>query len=279
MSHKFLLFLFLMGVPFVEIEAMPMAKKWAIYFAENLPNEVFKPYSPVVLEPDQHPDLAILLESGKMVLGYLSLGEVSKDRHYYSEVKKEGLLLETNKNWPDSRMVDVRNPLWTSRVIEELIPSILFSRFSGVFLDTVDNPSYLEEKEPEKYKGMKKGIVQLIKTIRLHYPQMPIMMNRGFAILKDVANEIDMVLAENILVDHNIAEGKSRFVSEEQYQKVVKELKEAQKINPELEIFTLDYWDPNDTETVKKIYEIQRESGFYPYVSTLHLNQIIPEPL
>lgn len=277
-GRRFLLFLWMGILQFFGVEALPSSKKWVVYFAENLPVEVYKPYSLLILEGGQHPDLAPLLEREKTVLGYLSLGEVSQDRDYYPELEREGILLEANSNWPDSRMVDVRSPLWTERVVEQLIPALLFARFSGVFLDTVDNPSYLEEKEPEKYKGMRKALIRLIKTIRLHYPNMPIMMNRGFSILKEVANEIDMVLAENILIDYNFKTNTSHFVPKEQYRRVVRQLKEAQKVNPKLEIFTLDYWDPDEKEIIKKIYKIQRASGFHPYVSTLYLDQIIPEP-
>jgi uncharacterized protein (TIGR01370 family) len=258
--------------------ASPPPRKWVVYFAENLPNEIFAPYSLIVLEEDNRPDLSWFLENGKTVLGYLSIGEVSYLRPYYKEVEKEGLLLQVNPNWPDSRMIDVRNKLWTKRVIEQLIPNLLFQRFSGLFLDTADNAAYLEEKAPRKYAGMKDAMVNLIKTIRLHYPEMPIMLNRGIDLLPQVAKDINIVVAENILVDHDFENNTDKFVPDEQYQNDVKRLKEAQKINPKLEVYTLDYWNPKDTEGIKKIYAIQRKNGFNPYVSTVELNKIIPEP-
>jgi hypothetical protein len=121
-------------------------------------------------------------------------------------------------------------------------------------------------------------MIELIKTIRLNYPDMPIMINRGFDILPEIAKDINMFLAENILVDHNFKTGNNYFVPERQYQEYVERLKEAKKINPNLEIYTLDYWDPKDKEVIKKIYDIQRKHGFNPYVSTVELDKIILEP-
>ena len=41
---------------------------------------------------------------------------------------------------------------------------------------------------------------------------------------------------------------------------------------------SLDYWDPQDTEGIGRIYEEQRKNGFFPYVATIDLKQIIREP-
>lgn len=252
--------------------------KWTIYFHENLPEKVYDPYSLVILEPDQRPNVSMLLESGKTVLGYLSLGEISKDRPYYEAAQKQGILLQKNQNWPDSRMVDVRNPLWTERVIDELVPKILFQHFSGLFLDTLDNPPYLESKDPAAFKGMKESAVALIKTLRLHFPTIYIMMNRGLELLPEVAKDINAVLAENILTEHDFKTNKQVMVPEKTYLELVKRLHEAKQLNPQLEIFSLDYWNPEDKAGIKKIYDTQRKQGFHPYVATIYLDKIIPEP-
>lgn len=253
-------------------------KRWVVHYGENLPVEDYKDYSVIVLEPDQRPPINLLLEQGKTVLGYISLGEVSKDRSYFNSVKEEGILFEKNPNWPDAYYVDMRNKKWTSRVIDDLIPAILFQRFSGIFIDTIDNAETMEKQDPVKYRKMQEAAIKLIKTIRLHFPDMKIMLNRGFSILPYVAKEINSVLAESILALHNFKTGENTWIKPEYYAEIVKELKEAQKINPQLEIYTLDYWDLNDPNGIKKIYETQRAQGFIPYVATLKLNEIVPEP-
>ena len=46
----------------------------------------------------------------------------------------------------------------------------------------------------------------------------------------------------------------------------------------ELPILSLDYWDPEDAESVRRIYRRQRQLGHHPYVATHLLDRIIPEP-
>lgn len=258
--------------------AEEIPKKWAVYYGDNLPAEEFNDYSLVVLEPGHKPSINLLLEQGKTVLGYISLGEVSKDRYYFKDVEAEGILLESNPNWPDARYVDLRSKKWTSRVIDDLIPAILFQRFSGIFIDTIDNAETLEKQDPVKYRKMQEGAVKLIKAIRLHFPEMKIMLNRGFSILPFVAKEINYVLAESILALHNFKTGSDSLIDPEHYASIVKELKEAQKLNPSLEIFTLDYWNLNDKQGVKRIYETQRAQGFIPYVTGIKLDELTQEP-
>lgn len=277
---KFLLSLssLISGLFFSQGHGEESPKKWVVHYGENLPVEVYKDYSVVVLEPDQRPPINLLLEQGKTVLGYISLGEVSKDRSYFKSVKDEGILFEKNPNWPDAFYVDMRTKEWTNRVINDLIPAILFQHFSGIFIDTIDNAETMEKQDPVKYRKMQEGAIKLIKTIRLHFPEMKIMLNRGFAILPYVAKDINSVLAESILALHNFKTGANTFIKPKYYEEIVKELKDAQKLNPELEIYTLDYWDIKDTQNVKKIYETQRAQGFIPYVATLQLNEIVTEP-
>lgn len=276
MFRRLLIAIALFAHAFVGAAEEPL--RWIAYYSDSAEPENFQPYSVIVFDVDDHPIMQGLLESGKTVLGYLSLGEVSKDRSYFDEVKKEGLLLKENKNWKGGYFIDIRDKRWTKRVIEELIPQILYQRFSGIFIDTIDNAVHLEESDPQKYHGMKQAAIDLIKTIRLHYPSMKIMLNRGFEILPQVAKDIDMELGESVYTDWNPDKKTYELVAAPLYKKNVQVLKDAKKVNPNLEIYTLDYWNLNDKAGVKKIYQVERENGFFPYVSTMDLTQVAPEP-
>lgn len=163
-------------------------------------------------------------------------------------------------------------------MIEELIPRILFQHFNGLFLDTLDNAQYLETLDPQKYKGMTKAAVNLVKAIRLNYPDTPIMMNRAFFMLPEVADIINIELAESLYTDYDFKKHVYSLAPKNDYEHQVKFLKDIQKSHPNLQVFTLDYWNVNDTAEISKIYDIERKNGFIPYVSTLNLNQLVPEP-
>ena len=67
-------------------------------------------------------------------------------------------------------------------------------------------------------------------------------------------------------------------VDEALYQSQVAMLQDAQRRNPALRVFTLDYWDPSDAEGLREIYHRQRAQGFSPYVATIALDEVIVEP-
>ena len=64
----------------------------------------------------------------------------------------------------------------------------------------------------------------------------------------------------------------------EEYDDSVALLRKAQSRNPALAVYTLDYWDPDDAAGIARIYAMQRASGFIPYVATIGLDRIVPEP-
>lgn len=251
---------------------------WAVFYGKDAPADAFKSFELLVFDSDQHPPLAQFKGQNKTILGYISLGEVEQHRIHYSAVEQEGLFLGENPEWTESQYIDIRSPLWAKRVIEELIPAILFQRFDGIFLDTLDNATYLEDKDPIKYKGMREAAIHLVEAIRLNYPQIKIMMNRGFDLLPEVAERINMLVGESIYSTYNSSRNIYGLITEADYKTIISKMKKAQGVHPQLGIYSLDYWDPADTAGVKRIYDTQRKNGLNPYVSTRDLSSIYPEP-
>jgi len=252
--------------------------RWIYYTSDQAPVKDFAPYSLLVLDSIYHPPLDPLRKQGKTVLGYISLGEIEKFRPWFKEVKKEGILLEENENWPGSYMVDLRDSRWRERVINDLIPQILHKGFEGLHFDTLDNAEYLEEKDPKKYAGMVDAAVEMVQEIRRHYPDIPIMLQRAYPVLLRAANDVDFALAEDLVTQYDFDNKKYLMQSKKIFQKQVDILHEAKRINPKLGLFSLDYWNPSQKEKVKEIYRIAREQGINPYVGTIDLHRIIPEP-
>ncbi|MBF0423827.1 MAG: endo alpha-1,4 polygalactosaminidase [Magnetococcales bacterium] len=254
------------------------ANSWVVYYADKEPESRFESYSLIVFDSMSHPPLQRLKERGKTILGYLSLGEVENHRPYYQTALERNLLLMENKNWPGSYMVDVRNPIWTQMVIETLVPEILQQGFHGIFIDTMDNPGYLESLDPERFAGMRQGGIDLIRAIRRHYPQVPIMINRGFDLLEHLLYDVDMILAESIRSHYDAASQTYVLTPDAEYNAILDQLQRFKEIRPNLNLFSLDYWLPSDIPGLVAIYRQQRSHGLLPYVATRELNQVIPEP-
>ncbi len=274
----FILCLALLPASFAVKTGEEESERWLAYYSDKASPQDFSAYTLLVLDSDYRPELAPLSEHGKTLLGYLSLGEAEQHRHYFGEVREEGLLLGENPYWEGSYSVDIRERIWTERVIYELIPSLLHQGFDGVFLDTLDSPLHLEWKEPERYQGMTEAAVRLVRTIRKHYPHIKIMLNRAYEILPQVAGDIDIVLGESVYADYDFENKSYRRVPKQLYQRQLAYLKEAVSHNPALKVFTLDYWEPHDHEGIAAIYREQRANGFIPYVATVALDRIVPEP-
>lgn len=266
----FFLVLFLLATPALAAES----GRWTVYYGHEKSWDEFSKYDLVVFDGDRHPEVRPLVGREKEVLAYLSLVEVANSRSFYRKLKQAGVVLET---MPDGRaVVDVRNPEWTRLLIEEVIPAYVRQGFTGLMFDTVDTATALEAKDPVKYAGMREGVASTIRHIRLHYPYLHLMVNRGFELLPQVEQDIDMVLAESIFIDSR--EQPARPFPVEHYGSVLDMLANAKARNPEIKLFSLDYWNMEDADGVKKIYARQREAGFVPYVSTPDLQAIYAEP-
>jgi uncharacterized protein (TIGR01370 family) len=251
---------------------------WVVYYDDKALPELFTEYNPIVFETISHPPLEFLLGKKKEVLGYLNVAESSEWEGDFAQRKAQGLLLQENPLIKGSWSVDLRDPVWKKSLLQEKIPSILGQGFTGLFLDQIDVALMLEKQDAKKYAGMRDAAVDLVRSIRRAFPNIRIMMNRGFEILEQVGEAIDYELAETLYTAYN-EKTKSYFVrSTEEYAWQMGQLNAARAQFPHLVIFSLDYWDPADVVMLKKIYSVERGACLRPYVSTLSLDKIVPEP-
>ena len=270
-------FALLLGVLAVSVPASAEVR-WAVYYAERATAQDFRNQTVLVFDSDRHPALPPLRGAGKVLLGYLSLGEVASSRAYFPAVRAEGILLQENENWKGSFFVDVRDSRWAKRVLDELVPSILSRGFTGVFLDTLDNPGHLERLDAAKYRGMRAAAVELVKSIRRRYPTIKVMMNRGYDLLPEVEGDLTYVLGESVFATYDFQRKRYVLVPKPLYEEQVRLLNAARRRRPNLEVLTLDYWNPDDKDGIARIYAEQRKNGFSPYVATIELDRLVGEP-
>lgn len=254
------------------------AQKWLVLYAADAALDSLTPFDLFVFDRLAHPDLEPLTDAGKTVFGYISLGEMNKQRDEFARLRDWGILGEENPNWAGSHFIDVRDTRWVALVIEEMVPEILHRGFQGLFLDTLDNPIELERRDPTGNAGMTLAAARLIKALKLHWPEVPIILNRGYGLLDAVAFDIDYVLGESVYADYDFATKSYSKVPDALYREQIDILKRASAKNPNLSILTLDYWDPSDRATISEIYRVQSENGFSPYVATIDLDVIVPPP-
>ena len=235
-------------------------------------------YDLVVLDSGIDEAIVTKYRRSAVLLGYLSLGEVHTQRAYASDMATQGVLLASSRNWPDARFIDLRDERWKSRVIEELIPDILRRGFHGLFLDTLDDAEFLETLDPQRFAGMIDAAVDLVQTIRLRFPGVPIMVNRGYALLPRIIHHIDMLMGESVRSTYNAEQKVYVLVSDQDYQWQRDRLYEARRLRRDIRLFSLDYWKPKDRRGINRLYAEARANGFVPYVSTIDLAHVVPMP-
>lgn len=268
----------LVGTPAAGRPARSAApERFVIYYADRAAPADFAPYRWAVLDPDFHPPLPAITAQGATTFGYLSAGEAERNRAHFSAIPP-GVLLEENPNWPGSFHADVRRPEWRAFLLERLVPDVLAKGFQGLFLDTLDNPPFLEARDPRRFAGMTVAAAELVKAIRTRHPTVPIMLNRAYELHALAGQAVDIVLAESLLGGYDFARRRYVPVDAEGVRWGMARIAELRRAHSRVRVFTLDYWDPADTAGIHRLYTTQRGNGFVPYVATIDLHRIVPEP-
>nr|WP_249127977.1 endo alpha-1,4 polygalactosaminidase [Bradyrhizobium lablabi] len=250
--------------------------RWLAFYGAAAEEAVLASYDIVVLDPAFRGSISVVASGGARVCGYLSLGEISMSDALVAQLDPAALLPE-NPDWPGIHRVDIRHPAWRSLILDVRIPAIAAQGFTGLMLDTLDSPPYLEQLNQVCYRGMRAAAIELVASIRTRWPDMMLIMNRGYALLPDIAGQIDAVIAESLMTSPGpLGEGFT-WVDRHQLDQQLALLQPATRRNPPLPILSLDYWNPDDTSTMAEIYRREREFGHHPYVATRSLDRIVSE--
>lgn len=253
-------------------------ERWTVYYSYALPSEAFLDYDLIVFDRDNHPPLEPLDNGQRVLLGYVSFGEAEVNRKDYEAVKKLDVLISDVPQWQGGDFIDVRKPQWEEYMLHTIIPELIKRGFNGIMFDTMDNLLWLEDTYPSEYRGLRRASIHLMHTVHMYYPDLKIMVNRGFDILPRMAQDIDMVLAESIHTGWNTTENKAAFTPQKIQKDYINKIKAVQSKNPDIKIYTLDYWNMDETKTVKAIYKHQRSLGYIPHVTYIDLQSLHNEP-
>ncbi|PIR20008.1 MAG: hypothetical protein COV45_08520 [Deltaproteobacteria bacterium CG11_big_fil_rev_8_21_14_0_20_47_16] len=202
MMNKGIILLLLLGI---SVGAYARAiTPWLIDYGSTIAPSQIATVSIAIVDPDNISPSQFKQVSTKL-FAYISIGEVNNTRSWWAQVKGASWLVEPNPDWPGAFRVDVRAKAWRQLLMNTLIPKIVSQGFTGIFLDTIDVPLYLEEKNPNLYQGSRAALVDLIKSIHKKFPQLGIIPNNGFPILPDIGNIITGALAEDVYTRYNFA--------------------------------------------------------------------------
>lgn len=210
------------------------------------------------LTPDE---LAILKESGVIVVAYLSIGEAEPYRPWFDRVDQEWVLGE-NGNW-GSLFVDASQAGWQALMLEQA-GLLLDEGFDGIFLDTVDTVDAF----PETQAGMESLITQLRTT----YPEAIMIQNRGFTVLPTTSTIIDGLMFEGLTTGYNFQSDTYIRTTNQALAESLQELQEETGIV----ILALDYAQVDDVTTQAAARAAAEAFGFISAVAEITLQILIP---
>lgn len=174
--------------------------RWLVFYGKELPARHVRSLDLAILDPDNiaAKTLRSKAKSGAKFLGYLSVGEASRERETWAEVEGKGFLVEENPVWKGAWRVDIRSKVWQTLLRDRIVPAILKKGYDGLFLDTVDTAAYLEEKDPKKFHASREAMIGFIRSLRRKYPKAMIVPNNGLEILDAIAQDVDGVVVEDL---------------------------------------------------------------------------------
>jgi polysaccharide biosynthesis protein PelA len=258
-------------------DSPPKPIRWVAFYGMTADQAALEAYDVVVLDPGFQGPIGPLADGGRKICGYLSLGEVRDSDPLVSSLDSTAMLPE-NPDWPGVHRVDVRHPKWQSLILDVRIPALAQQGFNGLMFDTLDTPPYLEQLDKAKYGGMRAAAIELVVAIRARWPNMMLVMNRGYALLPDLVGQVDAVIAESLMTSTGPRGEGFVWVDSHQFDLQMNLLGPAAARKPPLPILSLDYWNPDDANAVAEIYRRERKLGHHPYVATRSLDVIVPEP-
>lgn len=210
---------------------------------------------------------------------YLTVGEIDKGGTIARRLERtmgtrgfRALLLKTNPHW-NSWIADIRNPVFR-RILLDQVDRDRKKGFRGIFLDTLDSPLEYEEEHPSRGKGLRTALVSFVRELHRHYPQTPVIVNRGFPILPRIADSISGVLFEDFCSMYDDDRHLYVPVPEKDRQRELDFIHAALKLNPGLTVLALDYGDSKDQNLQHHCDRMAKRARFIPFFSNRNLDAV-----
>ncbi len=246
---------------FHAVAAAGPAPAVALYYGANAPSAELKAFDIVVLDPDHHPGPASFRTRHSEPYAYVAIGEAHPSRAYFAAIPPAAIVA-ANKEW-GSKVIDLTHPDWPEFVAGHIVAPLWAKGFRGFFLDTLD--SYrLAAKFDEM--AQQQGLVAVIETLHRRFPDIRLILNRGFEIVPQVSDKIRMVAAESLFRGWNAGSKSYTEVPEDARNWLLGELLKVRDTYG-LPVLAIDYVAPQDRALTRATAERIKALGIVPWVA------------
>ena len=242
----------------------------AFFYGANPPWAELQAFDLVVVDPGHVPNPAAPGLRHTRLAAYVALGEVQPSRDYAAKIPKAWMVGE-NKDW-GSRLIDQSRPEWPRFFTDSVIAPLWNQGYRSFFLDTLDS-YHLFAKTPEQRAVQEAGMVAVLRAVKLRFPDIRLIFNRGFEILPHTHKLVDMVVAESLFQGFDAGKGKYKVVPPQDREWLMGQLTRV-KDDYRLPVLVIDYVPAAERELARKTAKRIMDLGFIPWVTTPDLTSL-----
>lgn len=260
-----LILLFILG-----ISALPSYAYNAAFFYGTPFIPELHIYDAVIVEPNQ-PDFASVPSNLQNKLyAYTSLGEVGADKPYAKNIPAAAKMTR-NPVW-SSDVMDQANPAWQNFYLDNIVTPLWQRGFRGIFIDTLDSYQ-LATITPAARAAQEAGMINTIRLLKIRFPGIHIILNRGFEILPQIHNDITAIVAESLFQGWDNTKQHYTTVSDDDRNWLSIQLNRV-KNEYKLPVIVIDYAAPKQRQQAREIAQKIRAAGFTPWVTNPELDML-----
>ena len=201
------------------------------------------------------------------IYAYVSIGEISSKVEEYKYIKSEWII-STNPAW-QSEVLDIKNSEYHNFLFKHIIDPILALGFKNLFFDTLDSYNIAVKTESER-KLYELVLSKLLHKIHKKYPEVKLILNRGFEIIDRVSTFIEAVLFESYYFGLGSEPGKYKKISDADREWLHIYIDKIKELG--IDVIALDYLDEKEMSRANEAIKIIRANGMIPYVSNRDLD-------
>ncbi len=261
-----ILVIFLLCV--TDLFGAPVKKSAIVYYGDDVSYSLVGNYDYIILEPE-YIDTAThgFKLYSNAIYGYVSVGE-QESKEVLSQIKPKWIAGE-NTLWK-SKIMDINNSDYRDFLIQKVIDPMVKKGIKNLFLDTLDSYHQVA-KSPEAKIQMKQATVDFIKSLHLQYPDMKLILNRGFELIDEVHPYIEAVLFESYFYGLSPKDLSYKEVSKEDREWLKIQIDKIKSYHKD--VIALDYLPPENKALREQAIKQIEAQGMIPYIAEPTLQQ------
>ncbi len=244
-------------------------QSFAVIYRHVSPDEL-APFEMIILEPEhfRRHEIQNLRQQGKIIFGYVNVGEIEEYRAFADRVPDRWKLAD-NQHWPGHTFVHPKWKGWRKLLQTHVLNPMQEKGFDGFFLDSVDIAA------PWRFPETRKDMIRLIRWIRKQYPEKMLILNNGLFLAEALIEDIHGLLIEELFFTVDSA-GRYDVRPMKQRLMLLKDILRA-KTRWDLPVFLVDYCPEPPPQICRDIKRMSGLLGLPHFVTDYHLTRLYPE--